>query len=121
MFLVCVLFMIVCVAGEIKRAQWININRLLLKTPALPPEAKTLLETNIFAKYRVWATNYATRYRTKHAHRCRHIPLPRMQVYAEQGLTAAIQQYHPNSTHSNFSDYAILYIKHALHDGIKIE
>lgn len=107
-------------ASEITKTQWTNINRLLLRGPILPSSARTCLDNNIYKKYHKWATNYATKYRTKHLHKCRHVTLQNMHQYAEQGLMTAIQQYHPHTLHTNFSDHAISYIRHTIHDGIKI-
>lgn len=106
--------------AEISKTQWTNINRLLLRGPILPTNARTCLENNIYKNYHKWATNYAIKYRTKHEHKCRHITLKEMQNYAEKGLLFAIQKYNPKTLSTNFSDFAISYIRHTMCDGIKI-
>lgn len=105
--------------AEITKIQWANINRLLLRGPILPPNARTCLDNNIYIKYHKWATNYAIKYRTKHEHKCRHITLQQIQQYAEKGLLIAIQQYQPHTIHTNFSDHAVSYIRHTIYDNIK--
>lgn len=94
--------------------QWKMIQRLLEHKQLTMP-MKDKINTILFHYYDDWSCYKAMAFKQIHKHKCKHIPLDELQMYARLGLMNAIRNYKGNSV---FSYYANIYIQGELYRGM---
>jgi len=98
----------------ISTSQWSMIQKLL-DNKQLTSQMRSTIDTILFRYYDDWSYNTAKEFKTFHKHKCNHIPVDELHMYARMGLMNAIRNYKGKSV---FSNYARIYIKGELYRGM---
>jgi len=78
---------------------------------------KNKIHKILFFYYNDWSWSKACYFKKKHPHKCHHIPLNELSIYASLGLLKSIRNYKGTS---EFTQYATFYIKSELYNAITI-
>ena len=94
--------------------QWKMIQHLLEHKQLTTP-MRNKINTVLFHYYDDWSCYKAKEFKRFHKHKCKHIPVEELQMYARLGLMNAIRNYKGKSL---FSKYANIYIQGQLYRGM---
>jgi hypothetical protein len=104
----------------LKKEQWNCINHLL-QHKGLTNDMRNKINKVLYYHYDDWSYLKAKDFKYFHRHKCRHVKIDELYLYANRGLMKGIINYKPIGTENEqmrFLKYITLYIKGELYKGL---
>jgi hypothetical protein len=104
----------------LKKEQWNSISHLL-QHKGLTHDMRNKINKILYYHYDDWSYLKATDFKYFHRHKCRHIKMNELYLYANRGLMKGIMNYKPigaENEQMRFLKYVTFYIKGELYKGL---
>lgn len=105
---------LVSVYGYLTINQW-KVIRSIITQQDISNTIREKVQMCIFKHYNKWAVSKAYDFKKLHKHKCRHIKIEELSVYASCGLWQAIKNYNRSYPFPHFANY---YISGELYNGL---